>query len=95
MPERISDIPVGCVNRKKKFYVPILSSHEWQKRLTKNTHIMNWYRISWEENLRLILTQSERTSFFSAIVHWPQLYSLAKHVRFCEPGVVTFSRRHF
>ena len=22
-------------------------------------------------------------------------YSLAKHAKFCEPGVVTFSRRHF
>ena len=24
-----------------------------------------------------------------AIIHWPPLYSLTKHARFCEPGVVT------
>ena len=28
------------------------------------------------------------------IVHLPPLYSLTKHARFCEPGVVTFSRCH-
>ena len=46
-------------------------------------------------NLRFIPIQSERRSFFSAIVHWPLIYSLAKYARFCEPGVVTFFWRHF
>ena len=46
------------------------------------------------EHHLLIPIQSELASFTSVIVHWPQLYSLAKHARFCEPGVVTFSRRH-
>ena len=34
------------------------------------------------------------SSLASTIVHWPPLYSLTKNARFCEPGVVTFSRRH-
>ena len=38
--------------------------------------------------------QSELSRLASAIVHWPPLYSFTKHTRFCEPGVVTFSRRH-
>ena len=38
--------------------------------------------------------QSELASLASDIVHWPPLYSLTKHARFCEPGVVTFFRRH-
>ena len=36
----------------------------------------------------------ELASLASAIVHWSPLYSLTEHARFCEPGVVTFSRRH-
>ena len=44
--------------------------------------------------LLFIPIQSELASFALAIVHWPPLYSLSKHARFCEPGVVTFSRRH-
>ena len=42
-------------------------------------------------NLRI---KSELASLALAIVHWPPLYSFTKHARFCEPGVVTFSRRH-
>ena len=42
----------------------------------------------------LISIQSELSSLASIIVHWPPLYSLTKNARFCEPGVVTFSRRH-
>ena len=43
----------------------------------------------------LISIQSELSSLDSAIiVHWPPLYSLTKHARFSEPGVVTVSRRH-
>ena len=45
-------------------------------------------------HLLFIPIQSELASLASAIVHWPPLYSLTKHARFCEPGVVTFSRRH-
>ena len=36
----------------------------------------------------------ELVSLASAIAHWPPLYSLTKHTRFCKPGVVTFSRCH-
>ena len=47
-------------------------------------------------HLLFIPIQSELASLASAIVHWSPLhvYSLTKHVRFCEPGVVTFSRCH-
>ena len=47
----------------------------------------NWH-------LPLIPKQSELASFPSTIVYWPPLYSLTKTCGFCEPGVVTFSRRH-
>ena len=59
-----------------------------------------WYNVwikyqTGNGNLLLISIQSELSSLDSAVVHWPPLYSLTKHARFCEPGVVTFSRLHF
>ena len=46
-------------------------------------------------NNSLIPIQSERTMFVSVIAKTDLCYSLAKHARFCEPGTVTLSQRHF
>ena len=56
---------------------------------------MTW--ILYEDDIQLqvqvspppVPIQSERTTLISAIVHWLR-YSLAKHARFCEPGIVTY-----
>ena len=69
--------------------------NSWQARHFIVPFILSKNKVTKRE-WKLSSIQSKLSSLDSAKVHWPPVRynSLTKHARFCEPGVVTFSRRH-